>query len=95
MLVNKTIGRQQSASWILGRASRTHSAQTGRDVPLFETLIGDYERNASLLSSPPEIWILTDGEPDDQAVADDQAPMMARLTCKVSSSLTTVMFRFV
>ena len=62
--VNKTIGRPQESGWILGRTSRTHSAQTGKDVPLFVTATaetGGYERNASLLSSPPEFYVLTNG----------------------------------
>lgn len=63
MLVDKVVGmpRDKKPSWLLGRASKIISAQTSSDVPIFLTLDGEFERNASLLSSPPEFLILQKG----------------------------------
>lgn len=59
---NKLIGRQQpgTTKWTLGRASRVHDAKTGRSTTLFlGSSVQGFERNASLLSSPPEFYVLT------------------------------------
>ncbi|KAK9842423.1 hypothetical protein WJX84_004112 [Apatococcus fuscideae] len=59
---SKLIGRPQpgSTQWTLGRASRVHDAKTGRSTSLFLGANAQgFERNASLLSSPPEFFVLT------------------------------------
>ena len=59
---NRLIGRPQpgTTQWTLGRASRVHDAKTGRSTSLFLSADAQgFERNASLLSSPPEFYILT------------------------------------